>query len=394
MRLRTLGNGMNLRGKRVLVRIDANVPVKNGRVMEGAHGKIARAAVDLEWLRQHGARIIAVSHLGRPRGRGASAYSLRPIARRLSELLGTKVALVRDVAGPNVERAVSRMKDGDMLLLENIRFDAREERNSPSLARALASVADMYVNDAFAVSHRAHTSVDAITSELPSYAGPLVVHEVNVLSKVVKSPKHPFVLVMGGLKMETKLPVLRRFLPEADRVLIGGALATAFLRAQGHEVGKSAYDDAGVRLAKQLLRAGRKKLALPVDVVVAKSFRRDAAVRTVPVTGVRKDDRIVDVGKRTMRAYVREIQKAKTIVWNGPFGYCECPAFCNSTLLLARGIASRTGKAVTVVGGGDTVPIVEAAGLAGRFTLISTGGGAMLEFLAGKKLPGLEALTL
>lgn len=394
MRLKTLRNGMNLQGKRVLVRIDANVPVAKGRVMEGSHGKIARAAVDLEWLRQRGARLIVVTHLGRPSGHKTAAYSVRPIARRLSELLGVKVMHTKQIVGPSVERSVSRMRDGDVLLLENIRYDAREEQNSPSLARSLAALADMYVNDAFAVSHRAHASVDAITSELPSFAGPLLVSEVTVLSKVIKNPKHPLVLAMGGLKMETKLPIMKQFLPHCERVLIGGALSTAFLCAQGYAVGKSVYDADGVRAAADLLKKWGNKLVLPTDVVVCRSLRKDASVRHVDVARIQKNDRIVDVGKRSMRACIRELQKAKTIIWNGPFGYCECPAFCHGSELLARAIAARTGKAVTVAGGGDTVPVAEAAGVADRFTLLSTGGGAMLEFLGGESMPGLEALEL
>jgi len=392
MRLKTLGKSPSLSGKRVLVRIDANVPLKNGRVVDGPHGRIARAAVDLEWLRQHGARIIVVSHLGRPDGKRIPAYSLRPVAKRLSELLGVKVALSREWEGPRAEAKARALKDGEVLLLENIRFDPREERNSPSLARGLAKLADIYVNDAFSVSHRAHASVDAIASELPSYAGPSLANEVSVMSKILKTPRHPIVLAMGGLKMKDKIPVLERWLPKVDRVLIGGALATCFLVAQGMDVGSSVYDEDGVTVARRLLRRYAQKILIPLDVAVASSLRQGVKLRHVSVTDIGPKDAIVDVGKRSMRTYVRELQNAKTIIWNGPFGYCEVPTFCAGTLLLARGIAARTDKGVTVVGGGDTLPFVEAAGLADRFTLLSTGGGAMLEFLSGKNLPGLEVL--
>ena len=392
--LRTLINGADVKGKRVLVRIDGNVPVVGGKVQEGIYGKLERVAVDLEWLRQRGARVIALTHRGRPEGKWVSAYSARPIARRLSELTGTKVSLVHDLVGPTAQHAVSRMKDGDVLLLENIRFDAREERNSPSLARALAALGDLYINDAFAVSHRAHTSVDAITSELPSFAGPLLANEVEILTNVIKNPKKPFILCMGGLKVESKLPIMKHLLPEVEYLLVGGALANAFLVADGFSVGKSVYDEEGVKLAEALLKKWRKKLVLPTDVVVATSFRADARFRTVSVRDVKPRERIVDLGKETIREYCARLQDAKTIVWNGPVGYCEQSRFCEGSLALARGIASRTGKAVTAVGGGDTVPLLEEHHLADRFSLLSTGGGAMLEFLAGKSLPGIEALTV
>lgn len=394
MRFRTLRNGVNLKGRRVLVRIDANVPIKKGKAVDGPHGKIARAAVGLEWLRQHGARIIAVTHLNRPNGKRVSAYSTRPVAKRLSDLMGTKVAVSRDVVGPSAERAVNKLEDGDMLLLENIRFDAREEENAPSLARSLAAFADIYVNDAFAVSHRAHASVDAIAAELPSYAGPLLTHEVTVLSKVVKNPRQPFVVVMGGLKVESKLPVMERLLPDASKILVGGALATAFFRAKGLEVGDSVYDEEGVESAKKLLKKWEKKIVLPTDVIVASSFRKNAKVENVPVSKIGPRVRIADLGEESRQAFLDEIGHAKTIVWNGPLGYCELETFCRGTEIVARGIAMQTGKATTVVGGGDTVPVVESFGLADRFTLLSTGGGAMLEFLAGNLLPGIQVLRI
>ena len=394
MRVRTLRNSMKLKGKRVLVRIDANVPIKNGKAVDGPHGKIARAAVGIEWLRQHGARIIAVTHLNRPGGKRVSAYSVRPIARRLSDLMGMKVRVARDVVGPHVERAVEKMQDGEVLLLENVRFDPREKENSPSFAHSLASFADMYVNDAFAVSHRAHASVDAITAELPAYAGPLLANEVSVLSKVAKSPRKPMVVVMGGLKVKSKIPVMQKLLPNADSILVGGALATAFLVAQGHEVGNSVYDIEGVEDAKMILHKWKRKILLPSDVIVASSFRKNAKVRNAPIDQIGKTERIADLGEDTRQAYLDKISTAKTIIWNGPLGSCEIEAVCRGTEVVARGIAMQTGKAITVVGGGDTVPVVEQRQLADRFTLLSTGGGAMLEFLAGKQLPGLQALKI
>jgi phosphoglycerate kinase len=394
MRLKTLRNGVDLSGKRVLLRIDANVPVAGGKAADGPHGKIRRAAVDIEWLRQRGAKVIVVTHLGRPGGKRVAAYSVRPVARRLSELLVTEVRLARDIAGPSAQKLVAQMKDGEVVMLENVRFDAGEERNSTTIAHGLAQLADMYMNDAFAVSHRAHASVDAITSELPSYAGPQLASETEVLEKVVKNPRHPFVVLMGGLKMVDKLPVMKQLLPQADRVLVGGALAQAFFVAQGMEVGKSAYDEEGVAAAAGLLKQWKEKIWLPSDVVVAKSLRKDASRHVVAVADVRKSDRIVDVGPETLKRYSEEIKAARMIVWNGPFGYCESEPFCHGSFIIARAIAARTKSAITVVGGGDTIPVVEAAGVADRFTLLSTGGGAMLEFLSGKKMPGLEALEV
>ncbi len=391
MRLRTLRSNLHLDGKRVLVRIDGNVPVRGGKVQEGPRGRIAQAAVGIEWLRQHGARTVVLTHVGRPKGKRVPAFSARPVAKRLSELLGMKVPMARGVVGPEVERAVSRMEDGDVLVLENVRFDPREEQNSPAFARALAALADLYVNDAFAVSHRAHASVDAITSELPSYAGSLLAREITVLSKVAERPRRPFVLVMGGLKMADKLPVMERLLPQTDAVFVGGALATAFLKARGLEVGASVYDEEGVAVAKRLLAKAGEALRLPEDVVVAKSLRKGARTRVVPADGVAPGERIVDIGPASVAAMAAAFKTAKTVVWNGPLGYCE-GGFCDATRRAARAIAARTAKAVTVVGGGDTLPLVEDLGLAGSFTLLSTGGGAMLECLAGKKLPGVEAL--
>jgi phosphoglycerate kinase len=383
---------MKLRGKRVIVRIDANVPIKNGRAVDGPHGRIARSAVHLDWLLQRGARVIVLTHLGRPNGRRSTSLSLKPVAKRLSGLLRFKVRTTRKVVGPEVTQAVGRLKDGELLLLENVRFDRRERENDPVFAEELAALGDLYVNDAFSVCHRAHASIDAITKFLPSYAGPLVIAEENGLSKLDQNVKRPFVLIMGGLKMETKLPVIQRFYNEVDHVLIAGALSTTFFSALGHEVGRSAHDDHLIDLATKELELMKEKLLLPGDVVVSKSLRKDARHHVLLREQVSKSDRIVDIGPRTVQHYISLIREAKTIVWNGPIGYCEVPAFCKATEAIARAIADRTGKATTIVGGGDTGPVLESLGIADKFTHLSTGGGAMLEFMAGKKLPGLEAL--
>ncbi len=392
MRLRVLKPGVVLEGKCVLVRVDGNVPVAHGEAVDGSHGRIARSAVGIDWLRQRGAKVIVITHLGRPDGKKMSAYSVKPIARRLSELLGVDVKVAPELVGAKATKMVEAMKPGDILMLENVRFDPREEHNSPSLAQALAAYGDLFVNDAFGVCHRAHASVDAITSELPAYAGPLLSHEVEVLSKVEKSPRHPFVLCVGGLKMEGKIPVMERLLPSADRVLVGGALSTAFLAAKGLPVGRSVYDEDGVRLARRVMRKAGTKLILPEDVLIVPGLSSKTHARAVSVEDVGPRDVIVDIGPRTLARFVGFVHTAKMIVWNGPLGYCEREDAREGTVLFARSMAARSGKATTVVGGGDTVPIIEAAHLAGKFTLVSTGGGAMLDFLAGAEMPGLRAL--
>jgi len=392
MKLRKLRSDADLEGKRVLIRIDANVPIKNGKTVDGPHGRIARAAVDIDWLSQRGAKVIVLTHLGRPDGKRVSAYSIRPVAKRLSGLLKTKVHLSHAVVGPKTTALVEKMKNGDVVVLENLRFDPREEQNAPSFAQALAQLGDIYVNDAFSVSHREHASVDAIASDLPSYAGPLLANEISVLSKLDKSMKQPALLVMGGLKIETKLPVIERYLSDVKQVLIGGALGTTFLVAQGHTVGRSVFDKEGVKIAKKLIASHASKLSLPLDVVVARSLRKDAQTHVVDVSDVHSLDRIVDVGPKTRAKWIADIEHAKSIIWNGPLGYCEIEKFSEGTREIAQTIAERTREAMTIVGGGDTVPVLESMHLADKFTLLSTGGGALLEYLAGKKLPGLEVL--
>ena len=391
MRLKTLRNTTKLQGKRVLVRIDANVPIKRGKAVDGEYGRIARAAVDLEWLRQRGAKVIVMTHLGRPNGKRIAAYSTLPVMRRLDELIGNHIKHCRHVIGPKVEKVVSNMADGDMLVLENLRYDPRETENAKSFATALASLGDIYINDAFAVCHRAHASVDAITDEIPSFAGPSLIHEVEVLGDVFEKSKQPFVLAMGGLKMKDKIAVIKKLQDRVSRIAVGGALASAFLVADNKPVGKSVYDKKGVIFAKRLLKQNCHKFILPTDVKVARSLSGSwSAVKMVE--DIKDNEIIVDLGPKSMRQIRKEIKNAKTIVWNGPFGYCENKRFCEGTESLARAIARQTGSTKTVVGGGDTLPLVENMHLAKRYTLLSSGGGAMLDFLAGKKLPGLEVL--
>lgn len=392
-KLRTIPNDFQLKGKRVLIRIDGNVPIEKGRAVDGPHGRIARAVVDIDWLSQRGARVVVMTHLGRPGGKRKAAYSVLPIAKRIGNLLGTKISVSRAICGQKAERVIANLKDGQILLLENLRFDPRETENDPEFAKALACLGDIFINDAFAVSHRAHASVDAIARELTSFAGPLLSNEVQILSQLEKNTKHPFVLLIGGLKIETKLPVMRHLSKQVDKILVGGALATTFWSANGMEIGKSVFDPDGVALIRSLPKNLMKKIVLPEDVVVASSFRKDAKMRVVSVSEIGARDRIVDIGTKTSEQFLKLISQAKTIVWNGPFGYCEIGSFCEGTRLIAQAIAKRTGDATTIVGGGDTGPVLEKLKLADQFTLLSTGGGAMLEFLAGNKLPGLETLN-
>lgn len=394
MKLRGLGKDIDLKGKRVLVRIDGNVPLEKGRAVDGPQGRIARAAVDLDWLMRRDARVVVMTHLGRPDGRRQRAYSVKPVAKRLSSLLGTKVILSSAVSGPRVERLVANLKNGQVLLLENLRFDPREEKNDIELAKELARLGDLYVNDAFSVSHRAHASVRAIATLLPAYAGHLLESEITTLAQLEKQVKHPFVLLMGGVKVETKLPVIEHLSKQTDHVLLGGALATTFLAAKGCPVGRSVYDAEGIEIVKKIPLRLMKKILLPEDVVVVQSLRKDAKRSVVSIDAVAARDRIVDIGPQTRERYRSVIKQAKTIIWNGPFGYCEVDAFCDGTRQIASAIAKRTGAATTIVGGGDTGPVLEKLKLADQFTLLSTGGGALLDYLAGAAMPGLESLIL
>lgn len=394
MKLRKLRNDIPLKGKRILVRMDGNVPIQNGRAVDGPHGRIARAAVDLDWMIQREARVVVMTHLGRPDGRRKSAYSVKPVAKRLASLLGAKVPVSSAIVGPRAKRMVNALKNGQLLMLENLRFDPREEQNDPAFAAELSALGDLYVNDAFSVSHRAHASLSAITALLPSYAGHMLNNEVSVLSLLEKKTRRPMVLLMGGVKIKTKLPVIEHLARQTDHVLLGGALSTTFLAARGLEVGRSVFDLEGMAMVKAMPKLLSAKVMLPVDVVVASSLRRDAKTRIVQVGEVGVRDRIVDIGPKTRAQYEAIIAQAKTIVWNGPFGYCEVGAFCEGTSSMARAVAKRTGSATTIVGGGDTGPILEKLKLADQFTLLSTGGGALLDYLSGAPMPGLKPLSV
>ncbi|MEK7105402.1 MAG: phosphoglycerate kinase [Patescibacteria group bacterium] len=391
MHLRRITSVKRLEGKRVLVRIDANVPIEHGKAVDGAHGRIAKAAEGIKWLMKQKARVIVVTHLGRPKSKSDRSARLAPIAARLSHCLQAPVLYNGATFGKKADDLLARLRPGGVALLENIRFEAGEEKNDAKLAKQLAAYADMFVNDAFAVSHRAHASVAAIQKYLPSYAGPIMIHEVAELMKIMKKPKKPFALVIGGAKMETKIGLIEKLGPKLSNIFIGGALATTFLAAQKINVGKSLYEKSELATAKRILARFKDKVVLPEDVRVVTSLATKKRPEIRSADAIKASDQIIDIGPKSARRIVRELHKAKTIVWNGPLGMCEVPAFCESSALIARAIAAIS-KAETVVGGGDTLPLVESLHLGERYTLLSTGGGAMLAFLSGEELPGVQPL--
>ena len=382
---------VDVRGKRVFVRVDFNVPLDDGRITDDR--RIREALPTIVELRRQGARVILASHLGRPDGKVISGLRLDPVAGRLSELLGVPVRKLPDCVGPEVARAVAEMRDGDVVLLENLRFHPEEEANDETFARALASVADVYVNDAFGTAHRAHASTVGITRFLPAVAGLLMEKELVYLSRILEDPRRPFVAILGGKKVSDKIGVIRNLLTRADMLLIGGAMSYTFLRAKGLNVGASPCEEDKLDLARSLMddAAGRRiAFRLPDDVVVADRFAEDAAHRVVAAGAIPQGWMGMDIGPQTATAYADVIARAGTVMWNGPMGVFEFPAFADGTRAVAEAMAGS--KAVTIVGGGDSAAAVQQMGLADRMTHISTGGGASLEFLEGKELPGVAAL--
>ncbi|MDI3316614.1 MAG: phosphoglycerate kinase [Bacillota bacterium] len=382
---------VDVRGKRVLLRVDFNVPLQEGWVADDA--RIRAALPTIRYLLEHGARVVACSHLGRPKGQVVPGLSMAPVARRLGELLGRPVPLAPDSVGPEVEAMVARLQPGEILLLENLRFHIGEERNDPQYVEALARLGDLWVNDAFGSSHRAHASTAGVGSRLEGVAGFLMEREIQGLSKLFE-PEHPYVVVVGGAKVKDKLPILRALLEKADVMLMGGGMANTFLLALGHRMGKSLVEPELAGEARALVHradAIGHELQFPIDLVVGDFFEETADHQVVMVDAVPETWVAMDIGPRTVERFSAEIRKAKTIFWNGPLGVTEWYEFAQGTRRIAEVIA-RT-PAYKVVGGGDSVRVVDELDLADRFDHVSTGGGASLEFVEGKSLPGIEALA-
>ena len=382
-----------VQNKRVLVRVDFNVPLDKATGAITDDARIRAALPTIRYLIGQGARVVLCSHLGRPDGKVVDKLRLGSVAQRLSDLLGQPVAKTDDCVGPAVQAAVAAMQSGDVLLLENLRFQAEEEANDPAFARRLAALADVYVNDAFGTAHRAHASTEGVAHYLPAVAGFLMEKEIDYLSRALENPARPFDAIIGGAKVSDKIAVLQNMLDKVDALLIGGGMANTFLKAQGHEVGQSLVEDDKLDVARSLLaqaQARHVRLLLPVDVVVADKFAADAAWQVVAAKAVPADWRILDVGPQTVKLFAQELKAARTVVWNGPLGVFEFPAFAQGTIALAKTLAAS--RATTIIGGGDSAAAVERAGVADKITHISTGGGASLEFLEGKTLPGVAAL--
>ncbi|MFN3742912.1 MAG: phosphoglycerate kinase [Anaerolineales bacterium] len=379
---------MDVRGKKVLVRVDFNVPIQDGKV--GDDTRIRAALPTLTYLLQNGAALILCSHLGRPKQGPDPKYSLRPVANHLAGLLGQEVFFAEDCIGPKAEEAAARLRPGQVLLLENTRFHPEEEKNDPEMARQLAKLAELYVNDAFGSAHRAHASTEGVARFLPAVAGFLMEKEIQYLGAAIANPEHPFIAVLGGAKISDKIGVTRNLLNKADAVLIGGGMANTFLKAQGLEVGDSLVESEALETARQLLQEGGKKLHLPLDLVIANAFAAEAEHKIIPCGNIPAGWRILDIGPETVKAYGKVIREAKTVVWNGPMGVFEFPAFATGTFGIAQALAES--NAVTIVGGGESVAAVQQSGVADRITHISTGGGASLEMLEGLTLPGVAAL--
>ena len=379
---------IDVKGKCVLVRVDYNVPIKDGKV--GDDTRIRAAMPTLEYLLQHGAALILCSHLGRPKAGPDPKLSLRPVAAYLSGLMGKPVAFTEDCIGPVAEMAAKALKPGEILLLENTRFHPEEEKNDLEMAKKLASLADLYVNDAFGSAHRAHASTEGVARFLTAVAGFLMEKEIIYLGQAIADPKRPFIAILGGAKISDKIGVIRNLLTKADQVLIGGGMANTFFKAQGYPIGDSLVEDEALETARQLVIEGKNRLRLPFDVVIGNRFDAEAELKVMPMGPVPDGWRILDIGPETVAAYSKAVAGAGTVVWNGPMGVFEFPRFAKGTFDLAKAVANS--GATTIIGGGDSVAAIQQSGLTDRITHISTGGGASLEMLEGLVLPGVAAL--
>ena len=378
---------VDVAGKRVLVRVDFNVPLEDGRIVDDT--RIREAIPTIQNLVERGARVILMTHLGRPDGQVDVAYRTTPLAQRLSELMGRPARHLDDCVGPAVEAAVKTIRDGEIVLLENLRFHPGETKNDPDFARQLAALGELYVNDAFGTAHRAHASTVGIAQYLPAVAGLLMEREIKTLARIMTDPPHPLVAIIGGSKISTKIGVLRSLMRRVDRLCIGGAMACTFLKAKGLEMGRSLVEDDQLDVARTLLASGAT-LVLPLDAVVASEAKPGVSVKTVAIDAVPADMKVLDVGPMTVERFLQTCDGAAAVVWNGPLGVYEVPPFDHGTDALAQGLAGS--DAQTIIGGGDLVAALQKEGLAERMSFVSTGGGATLEFLEGKVLPGIAVL--
>lgn len=385
----------DFKDKRVLVRCDFNVPMDHNQNITDDI-RIKSSLPTINYLLENGAKIILMSHLGRPKGQANNKYSLEPVAKRLSKLLNKEVIFADDdnVVSEMVEDKVNSMKNGDIVLLQNTRFRKEEETNGSEFAKSLASLGEIFVNDAFGTSHRAHASNVGVSSYLPSAVGLLVEKELSTMGKAIDSPERPLVAILGGAKVSDKIGVIENLINIVDTIIVGGGMAYTFLKAQGYEIGTSLLEEDKIDLAKGLITKAKEKginLMLPVDIVVAKEFKNDTEFKTVSIDNIPEDMMGLDIGEETIKLFVEEINKAGTVIWNGPAGVFEMDNFARGTNAIAKGMSES--KAITIVGGGDSASAVEKAGFADKMTHISTGGGASLELLEGKKLPGIMAIS-
>ena len=384
---------IDVAGKKVFVRVDYNVPMdKAGNITEDT--RIRATLPTLQYLLEKNASLIIACHFGRPKGAVVPEFSVAPIGERLATLIGREVVVAPDCVGPEVEAMAKNLKPGQILLLENLRFHKEEEKNDPEFSKQLASLADVAVNDAFGVSHRAHASVAGITAYLPAVAGLLMEKEIIFVGQTVASPVKPFVAIIGGAKVSDKIGVIENLLKKVDTLIIGGGMANTFLAAQGYDIGKSLLEADKVELAKRLIATAKEtgvNLLLPTDVVIAEKFAADTAHKVVAVNAIDSEWMALDIGPETAKAYAKSLEDAKTVVWNGPMGVFEMDAFANGTETVAKAVAASS--ATSIVGGGDSIAALEKTGLSAKITHISTGGGASLEFLEGKVLPGIDALA-
>lgn len=388
--------GLDVNAKRVLIRADLNVPVRDGKVSDIT--RLERLVPGLADLIARGARAVVISHFGRPKGGPDPQYSLRPVADALSKLLNRPVAFAEDCVGEPAERTVAALLPGHVAVLENLRFHAGEEKNEPAFAKRLAALGDIFVNDAFSAAHRAHASTDAIARLLPAYAGPLLMEEIEALRRVLDNPERPTAAVIGGAKVSTKIPVLTNLVAKVDKLIIGGGMANTFFLAQGVNIGKSLAEPDFAGTVLEIMHAAKARsceVILPADVVVAPKFEAGAAHRVCPILATPADQMILDIGPKAVAHYTDVLSRCKTLLWNGPLGAFEVVPFGEGTFQVARAAAAATtsGKLVSVAGGGDTVAALNAAGVTDEFTYVSTAGGAFLEWLEGRTLPGIAALV-